>query len=174
MENGKVVRFLFVLSALFTFMIPGIVMAGNSLLTIQTDGNASNASAGESGATISSSALISVVVTNSLGAAVSNLGSSTGDGTSEIALPNGWTLSTGFNVPPGACLMTPTEFNNDGGGIYTIRVVPFVSNESCTWLEGKYHYVVSIERKGSGESGEREDSGKKPFKGSGLGVLAIK
>ncbi len=110
--NSNVVKFLFVLSALFTFMVPGIVMAGNSLLTVQTEGNASNASAGESGAAISSSALISVVVTNTLGAPVSNLGSFTGDGTSEIELPDGWTLSSGFNVPPGGCLMTPTQFYN--------------------------------------------------------------
>lgn len=168
--NGNVVKFLFVLSALFTFMIPGIVMADDSLLTVQTEGNASNASAGESGAAISSSALISVVVTNSQGAPVSNLGSSTGDGTSEIELPDGWTLSSDFNVPPGGCLMTPTQFNNDGDGIYTIRVVPFVDNQSCTWLAGDYHYAVSIERR----ERERESSSKKPFKGSGLGVLTIK
>ncbi len=31
--NGSIVKFLFVLSVLFTFMVPGIVMAGNSLLT---------------------------------------------------------------------------------------------------------------------------------------------
>ncbi|MBF8275632.1 MAG: hypothetical protein HW390_705 [Candidatus Brocadiaceae bacterium] len=161
--NSNVVKFLFVLSALFTFMVPGIVMAGNSLLTVQTEGNASNASAGESGAAISSSALISVVVTNSLGAPVSNLGSSTGDGTSEIELPDGWTLSSGFNVPPGGCLMTPTQFYNAGDGIYTIRVVPFVDNQSCTWLEGDYHYAVALSTKGG-----------KPYKGSGLGVLTIK
>ncbi|MEK7732653.1 MAG: hypothetical protein AAB318_00440 [Planctomycetota bacterium] len=72
-------------------------------------------------------------------------------------------MSSGFNVPPGGCLMTPTQFYNAGDGIYTIRVVPFVDNQSCTWLAGDYHYAVALSTKGG-----------KPYKGSGLGVLTIK
>ena len=59
--------------------------------------------------------------------------------------------------------MTPTQFYNAGDGIYTIRVVPFVDNQSCTWLAGDYHYAVALSTKGG-----------KPYKGSGLGVLTIK
>lgn len=163
MKTGsKFVKCLFVLSTLCMFLIPGIVSAGNSMLTVQTAGNASNAAAGESGASISAAALISVVVTDSLGKPVENLGSDIGDGTSEINLPTGWTLATGFNVPPGACLMTPTQFYNAGDGIYVIRVVPYVHGNGCTWLSGTYHYAVSIESKG-----------KKPYTGSGLGELVI-
>lgn len=132
-------------------------------VTIQTEGNPSNAFAGESGASISSSALISVLVTSSTGAQLNSLGSNVGNGTSQIALPSGWTLQPNFNSVPGACPIIPTGFSNAGQGIYTIRVVPLTSNANCRWLSGDYHYVVQIK-------GTFSNS---PFSASGLGVLTI-
>jgi hypothetical protein len=130
---------------------------------VQTETNPSNAAAGESGASIGVSALISVLVIKPNGGGVSNLGDSIGDGTSGITLPTGWTLTTGFNVAPGGCLMSPTQFTNGGGGIYTIRVVPFLDNPSCQWLSGEYHYVVRV----------NVALDTTTFRGRGLGVLRI-
>jgi hypothetical protein len=136
-------------------------LAGEALeVVVQTVGNPSNAAAGESGATVDASALLSVQVTRIIkGTPVSGLGESTGDGTSEITLPPGWELRSDFNVPPGGCIMSPTEFTNAGKGLYTIRVVPFLGNSDCTWLSGDYHYQILVRRK--------------DIAGSGLGVLSI-
>lgn len=133
-------------------------------VNVQTLGNKSNAAPGESGATIASSSLISVVVTNSNGVPNTSLGASVGNGNAAINLPNGWSLQTGFNVPPGGCLMTPTQFSNSGNGIYSIRVVPFVNNAACRWLAGDYHYAVQLNVPASGG---------RTFTGSGLGVLKL-
>jgi hypothetical protein len=125
---------------------------------VQTQATASNASAGESGASVGASALIGVLVLDG-GLPVSSLGASVGNGTSQITLPTGWTLTTRI-VPPGGCVMTPTEFQNFGGGLYSIRVVPLVTNASCRWLSGDYLYAVRIDTMG--------------FAGGGLGKLTIK
>ena len=126
----------------------GLVMAASASaapLTVQTFANQSNADPGDSGANIAASALISVLVTNPRnGLPMTNLGPNVGNGTAAITLPSGWALVNGFNVSPGGCLMTPTEFVNQGNGIYTIRVVPFVTNPACTWLAGDYHYVIAL------------------------------
>jgi len=133
-------------------------------LVVQTAANPSNAQAGEKGATVAASALLSVLVTRaSDGSPVSNLGATAGDQNSVVALPAGWEFLQGFNVPPGGCLMSVTQFVNQGNGIYNIRVVPFVENDSCAWLSGQYHYVVQLTKKIKGTT----------FQGSGLGVLTI-
>jgi len=134
------------------------VLADAVEVLVQTKANASNATAGESGATIASSALITVVVTK-FGKPVANLGADTGDGTAEITLPDEWTFHDGFNVRPGGCNMTLTQFINQGDGVYSIRVVPSVVNPACTWLSGDYHYAVSVLSNGR--------------RGAGLGVLTI-
>ena len=43
--------------------------------------------------------------------------------------------------------MTVTEFGNQGGGggLYGIRVVPFVENPACSWLSGEYLYAIQLE-----------------------------
>ena len=129
-------------------------------LTVQTEANRSNASAGEAGASIGSSALISVQVNRAAsGAPVDGLGTTTGDGSAEVSLPTSWSLRQGFNVPPGGCLMTPTQFVNQGRGTYTIRVVPFLTNTTCKWLSGDYHFVMHV-----------TDGN---VTGSGLGALTI-
>ena len=70
----------------------------STALVVQTAANPGNASPGESGASVASSALISVLVTKaSDGAPVSDLGASAGDQTSEISLPSQWDLRQGFN-----------------------------------------------------------------------------
>jgi hypothetical protein len=38
-----------------------------------------------------------------------------------------------------------TEFLNQGGGLYDIRLVPFVDNPACTWLSGEYVYGIQLE-----------------------------
>ena len=112
-------------------------------LLVQMKINPSNANAGDSGANIAASALISVLVTLD-GAPVTDLGVNAGNGTSVAALPAGWSLADGFNVRPGGCNASVTEFSNMGGGIYDIRIVPFVGNASCAWLSGEYVYAVAI------------------------------
>ena len=129
-------------------------------ILVQTKANQGNAGIGESGISITTSALINVVVTDA-GVLVDNLGNTNGNGTSSINLPAGWQVVILSN-PPGACLFTFTEFGNPAGstGTYSIRVVPFASNPSCTWLAGDYVYQVAINTLG--------------FTGSGVGVLTIK
>jgi len=116
----------------------------NRELLVQLQINRSNATAGDSGANVAASALMSVLVTLD-GQPVSDLGANTGDQTSAVALPAGWTLRDGFNVRPGGCGVTVTEFTNQGDGIYDIRVVPFADNAACTWLSGEYVYAVQLE-----------------------------
>jgi hypothetical protein len=113
-------------------------------LLVQMQINRSNADAGDSGANVSASALISVLVTLK-GKPVADLGVSAGTQTSAINLPAGWTLRDGFNVRPGGCGVSVTEFTNQGGGLYDIRIVPFVDNSACTWLSGEYVYAIQLE-----------------------------
>lgn len=152
-----------VVASLFgLLMFPSLAEAAP--VTVETLANKGNAAPGESGATIASSALISVLVTRANGEPITNLGASVGNGTAAIALPTGWALQTGFNVPPGGCLLTPTQFFNSGSGIYSIRVVPFVNNPACSWLSGDYHYVVQL---------QIPSSGGVTLRGSGLGVIKL-
>lgn len=112
-------------------------------LLVQMQINRSNANAGDSGANVAASALISVLVTLD-GAPVTDLGTSVGTGTSVVALPTGWSLTGGFNVRPGGCEISVTQFVNESAGIYDIRIVPFVGNAACAWLSGQYIYAVQI------------------------------
>jgi hypothetical protein len=143
------------LLGLATFSTPAIAAPVN----VQTLATASNAAAGESGATIGSSALIDVLVTDTNGNPVTNLGANVGNGNSSITLPTGWTLSIP-TVPPGGCLVTPTQFSNQRDGVYSIRVVPFVNNASCRWLSGDYIYRVQVNTSS--------------VDGSALGILSIR
>ena len=133
---------------------------------VQTAGNSLDAGAGDKGATVASSALIIVLVTDSSTKnIVANLGTSTGNGTAGISLPRGWGLTT-IAKPAGGCTMKPTQFTNLGTGVYTIRVVPLPSDTNCAWRSGQYHYVVRISVSTSGYSPDL-------YYGSGLGVLTI-
>ena len=135
-------------------------------LLVQMQINPGNATAGGSGANVPASAVMSVLVTLN-GAPVDDLGASAGNQTSVISLPAGWTLRDGFNVRPGGCLSSVTEFLNQGGGLYDIRLVPFVDNPACTWLSGEYVYGIQLEftRTIGGES--------VVLQGGTLGKLAI-
>jgi hypothetical protein len=105
--------------------------------------NRSNATAGGSGANVAASALISVMVTLE-GVPVTDLGATVGNGTAAVPLPAGFTLLDGFNVRPGGCISSVTQFINQGNGIYDIRIVPFLNNAACHWLSGEYVYGVQI------------------------------
>ena len=79
------------------------------------------------------------------GEPVDDLGASVGTQTSAVSLPAGWTLRGGFNVRPGGCDISVTEFSNQGDGLYGIRIVPFVGNAACAWLSGEYLYAIQLE-----------------------------
>jgi hypothetical protein len=113
-------------------------------LLVQMQINRGNATAGGSGANVDASALMSVLVTHN-GEPVADLGANAGNQTSAINLPAGWTLQDGFNVRPGGCLVSITEFLNQGGGIYDIRIVPSINNPACAWLSGEYIYAIQLE-----------------------------
>jgi len=118
--------------------------APHSELLVQMQINRSNATAGGSGANVAASALMSVLVTLD-GRPVDDLGANIGNQTSATSLPAGWTLRGGFNVRPGGCDVSVTEFTNQGGGLYDIRIVPFVGNPACNWLSGEYVYAIQLE-----------------------------
>ncbi len=113
-------------------------------LLVQMQINRSNATAGDSGANVPASALISVLVTMR-GEPVDDLGANVGTQTSAVSLPAGWTLRGGFNVRPGGCDISVTEFINQSDGLYGIRIVPFVGNAACAWLSGEYLYAIQLE-----------------------------
>jgi hypothetical protein len=117
-------------------------LPGRELL-VQMQINRSNATAGSSGANVAASALISVLVTLN-GVPVTDLGANAGNETSVINLPTGWTLDDGFNMRPGGCRASVTQFANEGAGIYDIRIVPLVDTPVCKWLSGEYIYGVQI------------------------------
>jgi hypothetical protein len=136
-----------VLGLLGLVMVPGLATADQ--IVMQTQATAANAVAGEQNATIASSALISVLVTKE-GFPVSSLGIDVGDGTSPIEFPSkahdhntkgSWRLRT-IVTPEGGCAMVPTQFDNKGGGVYVIRVVPDTNIPTCVWVQGDYQYVV--------------------------------
>ena len=133
-------------------------------LLVQIQINTGNAAAGDSGADIDASALMSVLATQR-GAPVGDLAplGPIGDGTSSISLPPGWTLHDGFSVRPFGCNISVTEFMNFGNGLYNIRIVPFLQNPNCAWLSGQYLYAVSI----------NITSGNVVRQGSALAKLAI-
>lgn len=135
-------------------------------LLVQMQINRSNATAGGSGANVPASAMISVLVTMR-GEPVDDLGASVGTQTSAVTLPGGWTLRDGFNVRPGGCGISVTEFGNQGDGIYDIRIVPFLGNPACAWLSGEYVYAIQLEfpRTIDGET--------VVLRGGALGKLAI-
>lgn len=135
-------------------------------LLVQMQINRGNAAAGGSGANVSASAMISVLVTMR-GEPVDDLGASVGTQTSAISLPAGWTLRDGFNVRPGGCNISVTEFINQGGGLYDIRIVPFVDNPACTWLSGEYVYGIQL------EFARTIDGETVVLQGGALGKLAI-
>jgi hypothetical protein len=118
--------------------------APNGELLVQMQINRSNAIAGGSGANVDASALMSVLVTLN-GEPVADLGASAGNQASAINLPAGWTLRDGFNVRPGGCGVSVTEFTNQGRGLYDIRIVPFIDNPACSWLSGEYVYAIQLE-----------------------------
>ncbi len=135
-------------------------------LLVQMQINRGNATAGGSGANVMASAMISVLVTLG-GKPVTDLGANAGNQTSPTPLPAGWTLLDGFNVRPFGSLVTVTEFLNQGGGLYDIRIVPHVDNPAATWLSGEYIYALGIKV-------TRSKHGKKTvLQGSALAKLTV-
>lgn len=151
-----------VASSMFSFLIfPSIGIT--EPVTVQTQGNRSNASAGESGASLATSAEISIVPTLPDGSSPAIFGTTNiGSGTSEISLPAGWSLQL-LSRPLGGCPFSATYFRYLGSGNYVIGIVPAISNPRCQWLSGDYHYVVRL-------NGTFNNT---LYRGSGLGVLTI-
>jgi hypothetical protein len=112
-------------------------------LLVQMQINRSNAQAGGTGPNVAASALISIMVTHG-GVPVTDLGATVGNGTGPVTLPAGLGLIDGFNVRPGGCSSSITQFVNQGNGIYDIRIVPFLGNPACHWLSGEYVFAVTI------------------------------
>jgi len=128
---------------------------------VETTGHRLFADAGDSGSGFATAALITVLVT-AAGRPVADLGASIPPSPTQITLPPGWQLRTVLG-PPGpvgtGCTMSPISFTNAGAGVYTIRVVPFLSAPECHWGLGDYHYTVGLSNA--------------KVQGVGLGVLTI-
>jgi hypothetical protein len=89
-------------------------------------------------------------------------------------LPAGWSLVSGFNVPPLGCGMVPIAFTNVGAGIYTIEVVPVPAVPACVWVAGEYHYMVSLSKNGRrGGGGGHGEGNQGNLRASTLGILEV-
>jgi hypothetical protein len=154
-SGWKILERVLVLVVIAGFMaVPCKGAAGE--LKVQSGVNHGAAVDGASG--IGAPVLIHVVVTAG-GQPVINLGDTVGDGTAEINIPTPWTLRT-VSTPSGGCILAPTQFVNGGKGLYTIVVVPPLSNPTgCAWVAGDYVYAVQIDKRKLG--------------GTALGVLTI-
>lgn len=147
------------------FLAPLAAVAGGPVgASLQTKGNASEAVAGESGFGLTESAMISVVITRQNSRPATNFGSDVGDGSAAIPLPSGWSLTSDFNLPPLGCAMIPTQFDNVGNGVYTIRVA---ADAGCPWVAGEYHYAVGLNKS------VKIGRDKVNFRGTTLGSLKI-
>ncbi|MGH2670142.1 MAG: hypothetical protein ACRDH5_13690 [bacterium] len=116
-------------------LAPLTAVAGGPVgATLQTEGNAGFAVHGNM-----LLAKLSVVVTKPNGRPA------TGFTANSNVLPAGWSLVSGFNMPPFGCAVTPVSFAEfpPGAGVYTIDVMP-----GCPWVAGEHHYVVSISKNG--------------------------
>jgi len=110
---------------------------------VANEGNDGEAAPLESGFGLTESALISVVVTSQNSRPATNFGSDVGNGSGVITLPSGWSLTSDFNLPAGGCAMIPTQFDNVGSGVYTIRVA---ADAACPWVASEYHYAVGLNK----------------------------
>jgi len=144
------------------------VAGGPPGATLQTKGNAGAAAALASGFGLTESALISVVVTRQNSGPATNFGTDVGNGSGEITLPSGWSLTSDFNLPAGGCAMIPTQFDNVGSGVYTIRVAADVA---CPWVAGEYHYAVGLNK--DVKKGHDKGHDKINFRGTTLGSLVV-
>jgi hypothetical protein len=124
--------------------------------TLQTEGNAGLAVAGNV-----LPATLSVVVTKSDGRPATGFAPN-----GNHDLPAGWSLISGFNVPPGGCGMVPVAFTNVGAGIYTIDVLP-----GCPWVAGEHHYMVSLSK--NGRRGGDGEGNRGNLHASTLGTLEV-
>ncbi|HEV8473251.1 MAG TPA: hypothetical protein VGR82_10785 [Methylomirabilota bacterium] len=126
----------------------GPAYAGDAVI-FQTQGLQATADAGESGASTFTNAIIEVQATTN-GVPVDDLApfGFTGNGTSVITLPSGWSLTT-LLVAPLGCEMQPTLFFHPqvNLGYYRIHVVPntTANNGLCTWKSGTYTYIVKFD-----------------------------
>jgi hypothetical protein len=143
-------------------LAPLTAVAGGPVgATLQTEGNAGLAVADN--LLPAQPAKLSVVVTKSDGRPATGFPDGNG-------LPSGWSLISGFNVPPGGCGMVPVFFKNVGAGIYTIDVLP----AGCPWVAGEYHYVVSLSKNGRrGGGGGHGEGNQGNLRASAVGTLKV-
>ena len=134
------------------------VAAGPVGATLQTESNAGLAVAGNV-----LPAKLSVVVTKSNGRPATGFAPNGNN-----VLPRGWSLVSGFNVPPGGCGLVPIAFTNIGAGIYTIDVLP----AGCPfWVAGEHHYMVSLSK--NGRRGGNDEGNQGNLSASTLGTLEV-
>ena len=44
-----------------------------------------------------------------------------------------------------AAIRLPISSSCQGGGLYDIRIVPFIDNPACAWLSGEHVYAIQLE-----------------------------
>lgn len=116
---------------------------------VETEMNRGHAAPGGTG-----DALVSILVTTSrTQKPVSGLAASIARNNSGITLPTRVSFGN-LTVPPGGCTITPTQFTNNGNGVYTIRFVPYLANANCKWLSGDYLYLVIVKDAAGKVAGE--------------------
>ncbi|MGH8575702.1 MAG: hypothetical protein ACREXX_18995 [Gammaproteobacteria bacterium] len=157
-RNGMGKRYVVLLSGGLVVAPLAAVAGGPVGATLQTEGNAGLAVAGNA-----LPAKLSVVVTKSDGRPATGFAPSGNN-----VLPAGWGLVSGFNVPPGGCAVTPLAFTNVGAGIYTIDVVP-----GCPWVAGEHHYMVSLSKRGRRGGGGGGEGNQGNLRASTLGTLEV-
>jgi hypothetical protein len=113
-------------------------------LTLSAETVQSLAQVGNSTISTLNRAAIVLQALNKSGVGVTSLGATTGNETSIISLPAGWTLETIF-VPPGGCLLQPTKLTNGGGGHYIISLISSATKGTCPWLAGEYLFHLRIQ-----------------------------
>ena len=109
-------------------------------VSLTATGSQALANVGDDAETFSNTATILVMIQSHDGP-ISDLGLTTGDGSEEIDLPDGWHFRT-LQVPPGGCWIKPARFWNMGGGVYQIRVHSRSSTSICPWRHGEYHFSI--------------------------------
>jgi len=125
---------------------PAADVSGPGSVKIESSGARGTATVGESQVSEYNSASILVFARDSqTGAPITDLAprGHTGNCKSVILLPVGVRLITKL-VPPGGCVLEPTNIYNDHTGAYTLSVMTVAKTGPCPWKKGQYHYLLEV------------------------------